>query len=80
MTRLGIIAGPFVPAGLCEIAGGYPVCGRMREQKPPLWKLIGAAVLASCGGVAALRPIPTSGGHTPLAGASSSSWRRPGAC
>ncbi len=54
MTGMGIIAGPFVPAGLCEIGGGYPVWGRMREQKPPLWKLIGAAVLASCGGVAAL--------------------------
>ena len=54
MTRLSISAGPFVSAWLCEIGGGYPVWGRMREQKPPLWKLIGAAVLASCGGVAAL--------------------------
>ncbi len=47
MTGMGIIAGPFVPAGLCEIGGGYPVCGWMREQKPLLWKLMGAAVLAS---------------------------------
>jgi len=80
VTGMGIIAGPFVPAGLCEIGGGHPMWGWMREQKPLLWKPIEDAVLASCGGVAALQPIPTSGGHTPLAGASSSSWRRPGAC
>lgn len=75
MTRLGVIAGPFVPLGLCEIGGGYLVWGWMRDQKLLAWSLLGAAVLASCGGVAALQPIPTSGWYTPLAGASSSSWR-----
>ena len=58
MTRLGIIAGLFVLAGLCEIGGGYLVWGWIRDQKPLLWALIGAAVLASYGVVAALQPIP----------------------
>jgi small multidrug resistance family-3 protein len=55
---LGIIAGLFVLAGLCEIGGGYLVWGWTRDQKPLLWALIGAAVLASYGVVAALQPIP----------------------
>jgi len=55
---LGIIAGLFVLAGLCEIGGGYLVWGWIRDQKPLLWALIGAAVLASYGVVAALQPIP----------------------
>jgi len=55
---LGIIAGLFVPAGSCEIGGGYLVWGWMREHRPLSWALIGAAVLASYGIVAALQPIP----------------------
>ncbi len=58
MTRLGIIAGLFVLAGLCEIGGGYLVWGWMRDQKPLSWALIGAAILALYGVVAALQPIP----------------------
>ncbi len=58
MTRLDIIAGLFVLAGLCEIGGGYLVWGWMRDQKPLSWALIGAAILALYGVVAALQPIP----------------------
>ncbi len=58
MTRLGIIAGLFVLAGLCEIGGGYLVWGWMRDQKPLSWALIWAAILALYGVVAALQPIP----------------------
>ena len=57
MERLLIIGGLFVLAGLCEIGGGYLVWGWMREHKPVLWALLGAAVLAAYGVVAALQPI-----------------------
>ncbi len=57
MERLLIIGGLFVLAGLCEIGGGYLVWGWMREHKPLLWALLGAAVLATYGVVAALQPI-----------------------
>jgi small multidrug resistance family-3 protein len=57
MGRLLLIGGLFVLAGLCEIGGGYLVWGWVREHRPVAWALIGAAVLAAYGVVAALRPI-----------------------
>ena len=57
MSRLLIIGGLFVAAGLCEIGGGYLVWGWMREHKPLAWALLGALVLAAYGVVAALQPI-----------------------
>ena len=57
MERLLIIGGLFVLAGLCEIGGGYLVWGWMREHKPLTWALLGAAILATYGVVAALQPI-----------------------
>ena len=57
MERLLIIGGLFVLAGLCEIGGGYLVWGWMREHRPILWALLGAAILALYGVVAALQPI-----------------------
>ena len=57
MERLLIIGVLFVLAGLCEIGGGYLVWGWMREHKPLLWALLGAAILATYGIVAALQPI-----------------------
>jgi small multidrug resistance family-3 protein len=57
VERLLIIGGLFVLAGLCEIGGGYLVWGWMRAHKPLLWALVGAAVLAAYGVVAALQPI-----------------------
>jgi small multidrug resistance family-3 protein len=57
MERLLLIGGLFVLAGLCEIGGGYLVWGWMREHKPLLWALVGAAILALYGVVAALQPI-----------------------
>src|SRR5918997_5819106 len=57
MERLLIIGALFVVAGLCEIGGGYLVWGWMRDHKPLLWALLGAAVLAAYGVVAALQPI-----------------------
>jgi small multidrug resistance family-3 protein len=47
----------FVLAGLCEIGGGYLMRGWMRDHKPLLWALLGAAILAAYGVVAALQPI-----------------------
>jgi small multidrug resistance family-3 protein len=61
MERLLLIGGMFVLAGLCEIGGGYLVWGWMREHKPLLWALVGAAILAVYGVVAALQPISESG-------------------
>ena len=49
MERLLIIGGLFVLAGLCEIGGGYLVWGWMREHRPLLWALLGAAVPAAYG-------------------------------
>ena len=57
MSRLLSVGVLFVLAGLCEIGGGYLVWGWMREHKPFLWALLGAAVLADYGVVAALQPI-----------------------
>lgn len=57
MERLLVIGALFVLAGLCEIGGGYLVWGWMRESKPLLWALLGAAILALYGVVAALQPI-----------------------
>ena len=57
MERLLIVGGLFVVAGLCEIGGGYLVWGWMREYKPLTWALLGAAILAAYGVVAALQPI-----------------------
>ncbi len=57
MERLLIIGGLFVLAGLCEIGGGYLVWGWIREHKPLAWALLGAAILAAYGVVAALQPI-----------------------
>jgi small multidrug resistance family-3 protein len=47
----------FVLAGLCEIGGEYLVWGWMRDNKPLLWALVGAVVLALYGVVAALQSI-----------------------
>jgi small multidrug resistance family-3 protein len=57
VERLLIIGVLFVLAGLCEIGGGYLVWGWMREHKPLLWALLGAAILAAYGVVAALQSI-----------------------
>jgi small multidrug resistance family-3 protein len=57
VERLLTIGGLFVLAGLCEIGGGYLVWGWMREHKPLLWAVLGAAILAAYGVVAALQPI-----------------------
>lgn len=57
MEWLLIIGGLFVVAGLCAIGGGYLVWGWMREHKPLTWALLGAAILATYGVVAALQPI-----------------------
>jgi small multidrug resistance family-3 protein len=57
MGRLLLIGGLLVLAGLCEIGGGYLVWGWVREHRPVAWALIGAAVLAAYGVVAALQPI-----------------------
>ena len=57
MERLLLIGGLFVLAGLCEIGGGYLVWGWMREHKPLLCALVGAAILTVYGVVAALQPI-----------------------
>jgi small multidrug resistance family-3 protein len=55
--RLLVIGVLFMLAGLCEIGGGYLVWGWMREGKPLLWALLGAAILVAYGVVAALQPI-----------------------
>jgi small multidrug resistance family-3 protein len=57
MSKLIVIAALFVMAGLCEIGGGYLVWGWMREGRPLVWALVGAAVLVAYGFVAALQPI-----------------------
>jgi small multidrug resistance family-3 protein len=46
-----------VLAGLCEIGVGYLLWRWMREHKLLLWALLGAAILAAYGVVAALQPI-----------------------
>src|SRR5215218_5478531 len=46
MSRLLLVGVLFVLAGLCEIGGGYLVWGWMRDNKPLLWALVGAVVLA----------------------------------
>jgi small multidrug resistance family-3 protein len=56
-VKLLIIGSLFILAGLCEIGGGYLVWGWMRESKPLFWALVGGAVLALYGVVAALQPI-----------------------
>lgn len=61
MSKLAIIFGLFVLAGLCEIGGGYLVWGWMRESRPLIWAAAGAVVLALYGVVAALQPIPEFG-------------------
>lgn len=61
MSKLIIVGGLFVVAGLCEIGGGYLVWGWIRESKPVAWALIGAVVLVLYGVVAALQPIPEFG-------------------
>lgn len=57
MSKLLLIGGLFVLAGLCEIGGGYLIWGWMRDHKPLAWALVGAGVLAFYGVVAALQPI-----------------------
>ncbi len=61
MSKLLIVGGLFVLAGLCEIGGGYLVWGWMREQKPLFWAFAGAAILALYGVMAALQPITSFG-------------------
>jgi small multidrug resistance family-3 protein len=41
-----VIGGLFVLAGLCEIGGGYLIWGHVRQDKPLVWALAGAALLA----------------------------------
>ena len=57
MSRLLLIGGLFVLAGLCEIGGGYLIWSWMRDHKPLAWALVGAGVLSLYGVVAALQPI-----------------------
>ena len=57
MSKLFVIVGLFVLAGLCEIGGGYLVWGWVREGKALSWALAGAGILALYGLVAALQPI-----------------------
>ena len=61
MPKLLVVGVLFILAGLCEIGGGYLVWGWVRDQKPILWALAGAGVLALYGLVAALQPIPEFG-------------------
>lgn len=61
MGKVFVIGALFVLAGLCEIGGGYLVWGWLRDNKPVLWAVVGAMVLASYGVVAALQPIPEFG-------------------
>ena len=61
MSKLLVIGGLFVLAGLCEIGGGYLVWGWVREGRPLAWALVGAGVLALYGVVAALQPIEAFG-------------------
>ena len=44
MQKLLVISVLFVLAGLREIGGGYLSWGRLREDKPLLWALLGAVV------------------------------------
>ncbi|MDQ3317083.1 MAG: hypothetical protein M3522_07090, partial [Actinomycetota bacterium] len=53
MPKLLVVGVLFILAGLCEIGGGYLVWGWVRDQKPILWALAGAGVLALYGLVAA---------------------------
>ena len=78
MERLIAISTLFVLAGLCEIGEGYLVWGWMRESKPLFWALLGAAILAAYGIVAASQPISEFGRSTPPTTASSSPFRSPG--
>ena len=72
MPKLPIIASLFILAGLCEIGGGYPIWGWLRQDKPLAWALLGAVILALYGVVAALQPIATpSDASTPHKAASS---------
>lgn len=61
MSRLTVILGLFVLAGLCEVGGGYLVWGWMRDSRPLTWAMAGAGVLTLYGVVAALQPIPEFG-------------------
>jgi hypothetical protein len=78
VERLLIIGGLFVLAGLCEIGGGYLVWGWMREHKPLLWALLGAAILAAYGWLPPCNPSPSLGGCTLLTEVSSSRSRSRG--
>ena len=57
MERLLLIGGLFVLAGLGEIGGGDLAWGWVREHKPRLWAVVGAASLVVYGVVGALPPI-----------------------
>jgi small multidrug resistance family-3 protein len=61
VERILIIGALFVLAGLCEIGGGYLIWGWIRDQRPVTWALVGAAILALYGVVAALQPITAFG-------------------
>ena len=61
MTRLLFVGSLFAVAALCEIGGGYLIWGWLRENRPVFWGVLGAAVLALYGVVAALQPIPEFG-------------------
>ena len=57
LIKLLVISALFALAGICEIGGGYLMWGWMREGRPFAWALLGAAILALYGVVAALQPI-----------------------
>lgn len=59
MTGLvGIVRslGLFVLAGLCEIGGGWLMWKALREGRPPVWGLLGGAVLVLYGVIPTLQP------------------------
>jgi small multidrug resistance family-3 protein len=48
--------GLFVLAGVCEIGGGWLMWKALRDGRPPLWGVLGGAVLVLYGVVPTLQP------------------------
>lgn len=61
MQKITVVLGLFILAGFFEIGGGYLIWGWMRQDKPLVWALLGAVILALYGVIAALQPIPAFG-------------------
>lgn len=61
MQKMTVVFGLFILAGFFEIGGGYLIWGWMRQDKPLVWALLGAVILALYGVIAALQPIPAFG-------------------